>query len=167
MTEEKKVQLGKLPPKYKFIMNPYPDKRLSRCPMCEGKTGQRKLPLLIHVNPRQLIVLNYTCRYCRSCDLLMAHKHEVEHYLYNTFSSLNPDAIGNDYLILGTVEKKAWRERQKVPKPPAEMFEHARDFRTVYEELRHRREGWYPKDLERPIVEPPPSEEWVKRGAPE
>lgn len=72
------------PPQYNFVLNPYPDERLSRCPFCSNKTGQRKRPLVIHIDPMHLIALNYTCRYCEQCDLLVAHKHEIEHLLYDT-----------------------------------------------------------------------------------
>jgi 5-methylcytosine-specific restriction endonuclease McrA len=97
----KQRQLGGLPPKYSFMVNPYPEERVSRCPLCDRKTGQRKLPILIHVNPQHLIALNYTCRYCPDCNLLIAHKHEIEHYLTALFSQQAPDAIGNDYLAIG------------------------------------------------------------------
>jgi len=61
---------GQLPPRYGFMLNPYPDHRVSRCPLCEGKTGQRKIPLIIHIEPMHMIVLNYTCRFCQACDLV-------------------------------------------------------------------------------------------------
>ena len=104
--KSKRVLFGELPTKYNFVFNPYPDDRLSRCPFCESKTGQRKRPLVIHIDPHQLISLNYTCRYCRDCDLLIAHKHEIEHLLTGIFMQLNPAAIGNNYLVIGTMEKK-------------------------------------------------------------
>jgi len=47
-----------------------------------------------------LIALNYTCRYCKSCDLLIAHKHEIEHLLTNLFSQIEPETVGNEYLII-------------------------------------------------------------------
>jgi hypothetical protein len=49
MATPKRKQFGDLPPAYGFVLNPYPDVRLSRCAFCQGKTGQRKLPLLIHI----------------------------------------------------------------------------------------------------------------------
>ncbi len=113
MAKTRKSRFGGLKPKYSFILNPYPDQRISRCPFCEEKTGQRKIPLLIHTDPLHLIALNYTCRYCKDCDLLIAHKHEVEHLLTDLFRQFDPEVIGNDYLIIGTVEKKAWREGLK------------------------------------------------------
>jgi len=47
-------QFGYLPPKYNFLLNPYPEIRFSKCPDCQSKTGQRKLPILIHVDPKIL-----------------------------------------------------------------------------------------------------------------
>ncbi len=166
MSTAEKRRFGDLPPKYNFILNPYPDQRLSRCPFCDGNTGQRKIPLLIHVDPMHLIALNYTCRYCSHCDLLIAHKHEIEHLLHEMFTRYDREAIGNDYLIIGTVEKSAWREGVKQPKSVDEMLPHTSDFKTYYQELRSTRPGWYAADQGPPIMEPPPSQEWVKRKSP-
>ena len=94
-----KPSLSDMPRKYNFVLNPYPDHRVSKCPFCERKTGQRKLPLFIHIAPHFPVALNYTCRYCRHCDLLIAHRHEIEHLLTSLFIETNPAIIGNDYLI--------------------------------------------------------------------
>jgi hypothetical protein len=162
MAAAKRSQFGALPPRYKFILNPYPTQRISRCPVCDGKTGQRKVPLLVHVDPLHPIILNYTCRYCPHCDLLIAHKHEIEHLLTNLFRHHEPSAIGNDYLILGTVDRATWREGVKRPIEIAELPSYLHDFVAHYQELRSTRPGWYPEDQEPPIMEPPPSQEWVK-----
>jgi len=162
MTTAKAARFGELPPRYHFIFNPYPDERLSRCPLCNQKSRQRKIPLLIHVDPLYLIALNYTCRYCPDCDLLIAHKHEIEHLLTELFRQRAPDMIGNDYLVLGTVEKGAWHEGVARPAGIEEMLAHTSDFVVVYEELRMSRPGYYRDDQEPPILEPPPSREWVK-----
>lgn len=153
---------GKLPPKYGFVVNPYPDMRVSRCPYCERKTGQRKIPLLIHVEPMHLIALNSTCRYCHTCDLLIAHKRAIERLLAGMFRRYDPEVVGNDYLIIGTVEKAAWREGVQRPKAIADMLPHVSDFAKYYGELRVTRPGWYRADQEPPVMEPPPSQEWVK-----
>jgi hypothetical protein len=162
MAQSKRPHFGDLPPMYKFIMNPYPDYRISRCYECENKTGQRKLPLLIHIDPGHLIALNYTNRYCKTCDLLIAHKHEIEHYLTEVFRQYDPEVIGNDYFIIGTVEKKSWREGMKRPQMPKEIIPHTHDFMEYWSELRLTRPGWYPENYEPPAMEPPPSKEWVK-----
>ena len=154
----RKARFGGLPPKYNFVLNPYPQQRLTRCPFCDEKNGQRKLPLLIHVDPLHLIALNYTCRFCRHCDLLIGRKHEIENLLHLMFERYDPAVIGNDYLILGTVEKKAWREGMKQTKAIAELLPHASDFVVYYEELRMKQLGWYRSDQEPPIMKPPPSQ---------
>jgi hypothetical protein len=51
MTTPPKKQFGGLPPQYNFVLNPYPEVQVSRCPFCDRKTGQRKVPLFIHVDP--------------------------------------------------------------------------------------------------------------------
>jgi hypothetical protein len=153
-----------MPQKYNFVLNPYPDVRVSRCPFCGRKTGQRKRPLFIHVDSSHPIALNYTCRYCPACDLLIAHKHEIEHLLAGLYTQTDPAAIGNDYMIVGTVDKKAWREGLDQPKDPAEMLaNHTSLFKTVYQELRLTQPGWYKEGVEPPPMPPPPSTEWVKK----
>jgi hypothetical protein len=158
-----RTRFGGLPPRYSFMMNPYPDQRISRCPVCEQRTGQRKLPLLIHINPMNLIALNYTCRYCKKCDLLVAHKHEIEYSLYHLFSERDPSVIGNDYLVVGTVEKKIWRAGLNKPTAIGDMLPQARDFVTYYQELRMTAPGWYKDDQEPRIMQPPPSKEWARK----
>lgn len=161
MTQKKKQKLGELASLYKFTINPYPDQKFSNCPLCGQRNGQRKLPLLIHVDPRHMISINYTCRYCKKCNLLIAHKQQIEHILTEIFMQLDPDVIGNEYLIIGTVEKKAWRESMKHPKYPNEILSQLHDFKTVLSEIRMTRPGWYGPGQKPPIMEPPESSEWV------
>lgn len=162
MITTQKPKFGELPPKYGFVINPYPNMPITKCPMCERKTGQRKIPLLIHINPMYLIALNYTCRYCKSCDLLIAHKHEIEHLLTRLFSQTEPETVGNEYLIIGTVEKRSWREGIQQTKSVEEMLSHASDFAVFHQELRITKPGWYKTSHDAPVMEPPPSQEWVK-----
>ncbi|WP_309729254.1 hypothetical protein [Chamaesiphon sp. OTE_75_metabat_556] len=162
MAKVKQRQLGGLPPKYSFMINPYPEERVSRCPLCDRKTGQRKIPILIHVNPHHLIALNYTCRYCRDCDLLVAHKHEIEYYLTALFIEQAPDVIGNDYLAVGTVEKSVWKEGLKQNQTSTEFLPHTSDFATHYQDLQLTRAGYYQAGQKPPIAVPPPAQDWVK-----
>jgi 5-methylcytosine-specific restriction endonuclease McrA len=104
----------------------------------QRKTGQRKIPILIHVNPHHLIALNYTCRYCRDCDLLIAHKHEIEYYLTALFIEQAPEVVGNDYLAIGTVEKSVWKEGLKQQQVMNEFLPHTSDFATYYIDLTDR-----------------------------
>jgi hypothetical protein len=155
------TRFGDVPPKYNFALNPYPDLRFTSCPRCRAKTGQRKLPLLIHVEPGVPIALNYTNRYCKRCELLIGHKHEIEHHLTELFRDIGPELVGNRYLIFATVEKKAWRENMRQPRPVLELRAHVSDFKR-YEELRMTMAGWFPKGQEPPVMKPVASTEWVR-----
>jgi hypothetical protein len=162
MAKVKRSQFGGMPSKYGFMVNPYPEERVSRCPLCEQKSKQRKTPILIHIVPKHLIVLNYTCRYCPDCDLLIAHKHEVEHYLTVLFTQLAPEAIGNNYMAMGTIEKSVWREGLKEQKDIKELLPHTSDFIKYYQDLQITRAGYYQVGQKPPIAIPPTSQEWVK-----
>jgi hypothetical protein len=125
------TQLGKQPPRYRFFLNPYEDLRFTRCPQCEGKTRQRKLPLVIHVDPMFVLSLNKTCRYCPYCDLLIAHQNDVEHFLASYFSEQKPEVVGNDYLVLGTEDRPAWKRGTQQQLSMKEMIEELHDFKEV------------------------------------
>ncbi len=161
MKKKQKTRFGELEPKYKFALNPYPDQRFSKCPHCGQKTGQRKRPLLIHIDPMHLVALNYTCRYCSRCDMLIAHQHEIERLLTHLFAERDPAVIGNDYLILGTAERKAWREGLNQPTSVPEMRAHIHDFKS-YHTIQMSQGGWFPAGQKPPLRTPPPSEDWVK-----
>jgi len=161
MTETNEAHFGALPPLYKYMPNPYPDQRLWRCPVCNEKTGQRTLPLLVLVEPGQFTILKLTCRYCRACEALIANKHEIEHALTEFFQEMDPTMIGNEYFVMGTLEKQILRQESQYPQSLEELRQATHDFKMAYLELRMRRTGWFPKGQEPPIVEPPPSKEWV------
>ncbi len=127
---KKLPQLGKLPRLYKFFLNPYKDVRFTTsCPGCTGKTKQRKLPLAIHVDDWGMVILNKTCRFCPNCDLLIAHQDEIEAQLAEVLTQMAPQSVGNDYLIIGSVERKHWRRGLTDPLTSAEMIEALHDFK--------------------------------------
>lgn len=103
-------RLGKLPPRHKLIRNPYEDLRLSKCPRCNRRTHKRKFALFVAVEGFGPIVLGKTCRFCTPCDLVMVHQDELEHELAVAFEARAPDVVGNEYAVLGTVDKKIWRK---------------------------------------------------------
>ena len=144
--------LLKLARKYDFALNPYTDARFTRCPGCEQKTKQRKFPLFIHVEPLNPIVLGKTCRYCPNCDLVIAHQDELEAQLEALFAETDPSLVGNDYLVMGTVEHEVWRESLKQPKGIPEMMEHLHIFKEV-RTIEPQPAGWYPAN------EPPAQKE--------
>jgi len=79
--------------------------------------------------------------------LLIAHQDEIEELLTGLFATHDPSIIGNDYLVLGTVERKAWRESMKQPKSIPEMLEHLHDFKEV-RTVEYQPAGWYRADDE-------------------
>jgi hypothetical protein len=125
------ARLSKQPPRYRFFLNPYTDVRFTTCPQCRAKTSQRKLPLVIHIDPMQLVALNKTCRYCTHCDLLIAHQDELEAWLAAFFTENRPEIVGNDYLVLGTEDRPDWLRGVRTPVLPKEALEHLHAFREV------------------------------------
>ena len=146
----KKKRIGKLPPRYAFILNPYADVRLSKCPRCEKLTYLRKFVLFIHSDAWGPMALGKTCRYCSRCELIMAHQDELEAQLAYSFSQIAPDVIGTPYLVLGTVDKKVWQEGLAGDGGKlAEMLQHVADFKRVLK-LVVEPGGWYPAERELP-----------------
>ena len=138
----KKKRIGKLPPRYSFILNPYADVRLSKCPRCQKLTHLRKFALFIHIDEWGPMALGKTCRYCSRCELIMAH---LEH----SFSQIAPEVIGNEYLVLGTVDKKVWQEGLAGDGGDlGEMLKHMADFKRVLK-LEVDPGGWYPAEREK------------------
>ncbi len=46
----KSAKIGKLPPRYSFILNAHEGTRLSKCPRCEKLTYPRKFAFLLQVD---------------------------------------------------------------------------------------------------------------------
>jgi len=106
----KDVRVKDLTPRYKFILNPYDDFRLSKCPLCEKLTHMRKFALLIHIEGWGFLALGKTCRYCTPCELIITHQDELEDELVGIFENHAPEVIGNPYMAIGTVDKKLWKQ---------------------------------------------------------
>ncbi len=109
----------------------------------ETKTKVRKFPLVIHIEPQQLFLLNKQCKYCPSCDLLIAKKQEIESLMAATFIQANPQIIGNNYLVIGTVDRKDWKEGDKNVLSPSSMIERIYVFKDVWN-FEVIPAGWYP-----------------------
>ena len=124
-------RLGKQPPQYTFFLNPYTDARFTKCPKCEGNTRQKKLPLVIHIDEEGMISLNKTCRYCPGCDLLIAHKDEIEVQLVHHLQTRKPELIGNDYLVIGTLDRADWKRGVSGTITTQDMIEALHDFKDV------------------------------------
>lgn len=128
--DEKDTQrIGKQPPRYRFFLNPYQDARFSTCPQCANKTRQRKLPLFIYITPKQPLLLNKTCCYCPHCDLLIAHKDELDEIMTQAFTVLNPEIVGNTYLVVGTLDRADWKRIDQQKLPVQDSIEALHDFK--------------------------------------
>jgi len=107
---------GKRKTRFRFFLNPYPDMACTRCPKCEAKTKQRKLPLVIHIEPQTLCVLNKTCRFCPSCELVIARRSQIDPILTEMFDQQADEINRGEYLCVGTLDRADWREgnRQRL-----------------------------------------------------
>ena len=139
-----KAKIGKLPPRYSFILNPYSDEHLSKCPKCHRPTHLRKFSLSIHIADWGLMTLGKTCRYCTPCELIIVNQDELEAQLAYSFHTIAPEVVGNQYLMLGTVDKKIWQSGlQGSGAQLDEVLKHAADFKQVLD-LQVEPGGWYP-----------------------
>jgi hypothetical protein len=109
-------------------------------------TKARKNPFLVHVDPQVLLVLNMTGRYCPACQLIILHQDRLEDLLVRACERNDPYIIGNDYLVLGTVERRAWRQIQQQPYGYETLFDNSHDFAgyVFFEPLPR----WVPTDTE-------------------
>ncbi len=130
--------------RYYFFLNPYADVAFTRCPKCAGKTKQRKLPLVIHIEPHTICVLNKTCRFCPACQLVIGRQSEIESMLQAMDDDRRAAIEKGKYLAVGTLDRAHWRAGQKGRWSPADtldrtyVFTDHRDFVV--------RGGWGPAD---------------------
>lgn len=127
-----------------FFLNPYTDSAFTRCPKCDAKTKIRKFCLVIHVEPRQLISLNKSCRYCPACDLIIAKKEEVEGLLAAICGQKAPEIIGNEYFVFGTMDRKDWKNTLAGKISQQEAIKRSYPFKDVWK-FEVRPAGWYPE----------------------
>ena len=137
-------RIGRLAPRYSFLLNPYADVRLSKCPRCGRPTHPRKFPLFIDVEGFGPLVLGKTCRFCTPCQMVIAHRDELEAELANGPTGFTPKADHGGYLVLGTVDRKVW---QKGLTGSAMQWENVlanmADFKKHYD-LHVEPGGWFP-----------------------
>jgi len=100
-------RFGKLKPRYRFALNPFPEARWSRCPNCEKLMHARKFPLLLHLGGTTLLTLGLTCRYCSPCEFIIAHQHELDMEVA-IFRAEHPDVHVDTLYVIGTVDRKTW-----------------------------------------------------------
>ena len=105
--------------------------------------NRRKFPLFIHIDGWGPLSLGKTCRYCPRCEFIIAHQDELEQQLAHFFQQHQPDLLGNDYLVLGTVRLKAWKQGLTgKPLGLEKTLEHVSDFKK-HLTLEVTPGGWY------------------------
>jgi hypothetical protein len=128
--KQSKGHPGKQDPRHLFFLNPYSDARFTSCPQCEAKTRIRKRPFVVHVDPMELLLLNMSGPYCPVCDLVILHKDRLESLLVAAFQQNKPALIGNNYLVVGTVDTAFWR-KYKGKATLELLLENLHDFKQV------------------------------------
>jgi hypothetical protein len=134
--------MGALPPRYSFVLNPHPRERFTRCPRCEAKTRVRKIPLVIHIDPAGLVMLQKTCRLCVDCEMLIAHQAEIEQ-LIHALEQVRSEK--REYLVLGTLETKTWLHGLSGAVTVQELLDHMADFKDDMR-IDCTPGGWYRSD---------------------
>jgi tetratricopeptide (TPR) repeat protein len=125
-----RTQVGKQSPCYSFFLNSHRHERFTTCPRCRIKTRPRKFSLVIHIAPVYLRLLDKICRYCHQCDLLIVHQDQLEEQLTKHFTMVDPEMIGRDYMVIGTMKQS---DRPKIQDDHAtqEMIEYLHDFKEI------------------------------------
>jgi hypothetical protein len=139
------TRIGKQSPRYSFMLNPRAEVRLSKGPKCQKRTHPRKFVLFIHVDGWGSMALGKTCLYCSACELIMAHQDELEAELAHSFGRIAPGMVGNEYVVLGTIDKKVWRAGLEGRGKNFEILKHVADFEKEYD-LVYEPGGRYPTD---------------------
>jgi tetratricopeptide (TPR) repeat protein len=115
---------GKLSPRYDFFLNMYSDTRFTTCPRCQIKTQARKFFLVVLVGSGYALVVEKICRFCASCDLL-------EEHLTSRCLTINPQVIGSDYQVVGTLDKAQWQQTKQESPSFEEIREYLYGFKAM------------------------------------
>ena len=144
---QKEDRLGQLEPMHRFFLNPYPDVRFTKCPLCDQMMKSRKKPFLIHIDPNVLLTFNITGKYCPTDDLLILHQDRLESMMTTSLMQHDHTLIGHDYLVIGTIERDYWQERVQGKGDDQDMFDHLHDF-IEYVHIEPARWTWGPAGSE-------------------
>ena len=116
-----------------LFLNPYHDTAFTRCPKCEEKTKIRKYCLVIHIDPKQLLSLNKSCRYCPTCDLIIVKHAELKGILTAFCEQNAPEIEGNDFFVLGTMDRKDWKKGQTEEMSQQEAIKRLFPFKDAWD----------------------------------
>ncbi|MCX9009933.1 MAG: hypothetical protein OIN66_02315 [Candidatus Methanoperedens sp.] len=143
--QNKKSQTKLKGARHYFFLNPYIDSSFTRCPKCESKTKIRKYCLVIHIEPKNLFLLNKSCRYCPSCDLIIVKQADLERLLIAACEKNAPDIIGNEYFVFGTIDRADWKIAQKKKISPQDAIKYLHPFKDIWR-FEVSLGGWYPEE---------------------
>jgi hypothetical protein len=74
--------------------------------------------------------------------MVIAHKHELDAEMARTMAQIAPQAVGQEYFVLGTVDRKVWQRSLQGEKPSLkEALEHVAQF-AKYLDLEVDPGGW-------------------------
>ncbi len=110
--------------RHRLFINPYQDSAFTKCPKCCDKTKVRKFPLAVHVEPRQILLLNMECKYCANCDLIIVKQSVLDENITISLQQFTPSLVGNDYLVFGTVDRNIWRASRKESLDSSDVIDH-------------------------------------------
>ena len=133
--------------KYYFYLNPFDEYKWTKCPNCEAKTKLRKYCLTISYNDeekkaRQLLSLNKSCKFCPDCQLIIAHKSEIDTFVARLVESLGLRFNADNCFVFGTMDRKHWKKGQQEAMSPASALEIISPFKNVWN-FKVRPAGWY------------------------
>ena len=87
--------------------------------------------LAVHVEhpggPR-LVLLNKTCRLCLVCETLIVDRAELENVIIA--AGLSATVKPPDYVVLGTIDRRTWRQGLGGDGALRDIREHMADFKT-------------------------------------
>jgi hypothetical protein len=127
-----------------FFLSPYARMAFTRCPKCQAKTKQRKLPIVIHIEPETICVLNKTCRFCQGCQLVIARQSEIEPILRKVVND-DPGVIERgEYVVIGTLDREDWQAGHSKPWSAPEAVDRAWVFEDCWNFVV--RGGWGPAE---------------------
>lgn len=119
--------------RYRIFINPYHACAFTKCPRCVNKTNVRKFPLVVHVKPKQMILLNMECKYCTHCDLIIVRQITLDKHVNSILQQFIPSLVGNEYVVFGTVDRKVWRNSRKESLDSSDMINHVYVFEDKLE----------------------------------
>jgi hypothetical protein len=107
----------------RFFLNPYPSERFKQCPSCGDPTYPRNRTLLVQIASDTVMPVSTTCEYCSNCDLLIAHRREIETELNDISDAEVEFGVDAPILVLGMLDRTRLRQDPMDLFDPDELLE--------------------------------------------